>query len=265
MRKSTFWKFTRDFCETPKVIALAKRLNIPAYAAGALVALLYGWAVANADDEGNLNDYTDKAIETACMWDGNRGDLLLALHDAKILAGDLEGRSDDDPLRVSEWESVASDILTERRLSRERKQKYRAKDVPQPVPQDGTQDGTRDVPQPVPRPKNIEREHKNGEVEKANAAHSASRPRFSIPELKEISAYMAEYSGEKKMTADVAHEAERFNDYYSSNGWMVGKNKMRDWRAAARNWLERNKVGANTQRYHHDVGADIDDLESLYR
>jgi len=35
-------------------------------------------------------------------------------------------------------------------------------------------------------------------------------------------------------------EAAKFWDFYESKGWVVGKTKMKDWRAAARNWL-RNK------------------------
>lgn len=34
-------------------------------------------------------------------------------------------------------------------------------------------------------------------------------------------------------------EAERFIDYYTSNGWKVGKNPMKDWPAAVRNWLQK--------------------------
>jgi hypothetical protein len=36
-------------------------------------------------------------------------------------------------------------------------------------------------------------------------------------------------------------DAQRFHDFYSSKGWMIGKNKMKDWKAAARNWLSRNQ------------------------
>ena len=33
-------------------------------------------------------------------------------------------------------------------------------------------------------------------------------------------------------------EAERFFNYYSSNGWLIGgKTKMKDWKASARNWM----------------------------
>lgn len=36
-------------------------------------------------------------------------------------------------------------------------------------------------------------------------------------------------------------EAHKFVAFYASKGWMVGKNKMKDWQAAARGWLERNR------------------------
>ncbi len=32
-----------------------------------------------------------------------------------------------------------------------------------------------------------------------------------------------------------------FYDYYESNNWMVSRVKMKDWKAAARNWSERQK------------------------
>ena len=33
----------------------------------------------------------------------------------------------------------------------------------------------------------------------------------------------------------------QFFDYYEANGWVVGKTKMKDWKAAARNWTRRNQ------------------------
>lgn len=35
------------------------------------------------------------------------------------------------------------------------------------------------------------------------------------------------------------HEAKSFYDFYESKNWMVGKTKMKDWKAAARNWIRR--------------------------
>lgn len=34
-------------------------------------------------------------------------------------------------------------------------------------------------------------------------------------------------------------DAQRFVDYYEANGWKVGRNPMRSWQAAARNWQRR--------------------------
>ena len=52
--------------------------------------------------------------------------------------------------------------------------------------------------------------------------------KFNKPTLEEIQAYCLERNN------DV--DAERFFDYYESNGWMVGKNKMKNWKAAVRTW-----------------------------
>ena len=51
------------------------------------------------------------------------------------------------------------------------------------------------------------------------------------PTLKEVAAYCKERGG--------LVEPNKWYDYYSSNGWKVGKNPMRDWKACVRNW-ERN-------------------------
>lgn len=53
--------------------------------------------------------------------------------------------------------------------------------------------------------------------------------RFVPPTHQDVS----DYCQEKGYTnVDI----ERFIDFYESKGWMVGKNKMKDWRAAVRNW-----------------------------
>jgi hypothetical protein len=40
-------------------------------------------------------------------------------------------------------------------------------------------------------------------------------------------------------------EAENFFNYYASNGWRVGKNLMKDWKAAAKGWITRSKTYTN--------------------
>lgn len=53
--------------------------------------------------------------------------------------------------------------------------------------------------------------------------------RFSPPARQDV----ADYCKEKGFSD---FDVERFVDYYTSNGWMVGKSKMKDWKAAVRNW-----------------------------
>lgn len=60
---------------------------------------------------------------------------------------------------------------------------------------------------------------------------NSNNRRFTPPTITEVQ----EYIEEKNYSVD----AERFIDYYTANGWMVGKNHMKDWKATVRNW-ERN-------------------------
>lgn len=53
--------------------------------------------------------------------------------------------------------------------------------------------------------------------------------RFSPPARQDV----ADYCKEKGFSD---FDVERFVDYYTSNGWMVGKSKMKDWKAVVRNW-----------------------------
>lgn len=58
-------------------------------------------------------------------------------------------------------------------------------------------------------------------------------------------------------------DAENFCDFYEAKGWMIGKNKMKDWKAAVRNWVKRqgNSYGNQQQdskaKRHFDKIADI--------
>lgn len=61
----------------------------------------------------------------------------------------------------------------------------------------------------------------------------AKRKRFTPPTIEEVSAYMVERCGNSNL-------AQKFIDHYESNGWMVGRTKMKDWKAAVRKWLGNN-------------------------
>ena len=56
----------------------------------------------------------------------------------------------------------------------------------------------------------------------------SKRKAFEPPTLKEVENYIFE----KEYYID----ANSFYDYYVSNGWKVGRNQMKDWKAAVNNW-----------------------------
>jgi hypothetical protein len=61
----------------------------------------------------------------------------------------------------------------------------------------------------------------------------AKKPkRFTKPPVDDVRQYMAELN--------MNDMSQRFVDYYESNGWKVGKNPMKDWKAAVRTWKQQN-------------------------
>lgn len=70
------------------------------------------------------------------------------------------------------------------------------------------------------------------EIEKKESEEK-KRKRFSPPTLDEVKTYVHE-RGDRI-------SAEAFVAYYESNGWKVGKNTMKDWKAAVRSWEAREK------------------------
>ncbi len=65
-------------------------------------------------------------------------------------------------------------------------------------------------------------------------APRAAPQRFTPPKVDEVS----EYCKERQNTID----PKAFVDFYTAKGWLVGKTKMRDWRAAVRTWEQRRKA-----------------------
>lgn len=76
------------------------------------------------------------------------------------------------------------------------------------------------------------------EIEKETEKKSnKGRSRFTPPSLTDVQ----EYCNQRGNKVD----PERFIDYYTSNGWKVGKKPMKDWKAAVRTW-ERSENGGKT-------------------
>jgi len=63
--------------------------------------------------------------------------------------------------------------------------------------------------------------------------------RFIPPTVEEVESYCSERGN--------GIDAQSFIDFYESKGWMIGKNKMKDWKAAVRTW-ERSRNKNSTEK-----------------
>ena len=103
--------------------------------------------------------------------------------------------------------------------------------------------------EPQNRIEEIKLEEINKKEINKEKAEPTTTTRFKKPTIEEISLYCLE----RKNTIN----PQRFFDYYEANGWKVGKNPMKDWKAAVRTW-----EGKESQKYKKDNASfDIDKLE----
>jgi hypothetical protein len=107
-----------------------------------------------------------------------------------------------------------------------------------------TQANPEEPQKPIEKEKEKEKEKENanerGSVIASDAAPTTApaqkKPRkiFSPPTVEDVRAYCAENGLD---TID----PEGFVDYYAANGWRVGNQPMKDWKATVRNWARRDR------------------------
>lgn len=76
---------------------------------------------------------------------------------------------------------------------------------------------------------------------------------FTPPSVEEVREYCHERNN--------AIDPENFVDFYTSKGWMVGKNKMKDWKAAVRNWEKKHPKTKNKFENFNQRTYEYEDLE----
>lgn len=95
------------------------------------------------------------------------------------------------------------------------------------VPQSVAQDDPQSVAQPVA-------------INKLNYTKKELKEKvsnFSPPDIDLVKAYCSERNN--------CVNPDRFFDFYQSKGWMIGKNKMKDWKAAVRTWEKEDKKNSD--------------------
>lgn len=72
--------------------------------------------------------------------------------------------------------------------------------------------------------------------------------KFVKPTVDEIKAYCEERNN--------GIDAQQFYDFYESKGWMIGKTKMKDWKASVRTWEHRSKIWGQDSKKSNDKSND---------
>ena len=83
------------------------------------------------------------------------------------------------------------------------------------------------------------------------------KARFRAPSPAEVDEYARSYAASKELDLDSTDfDPERFVDFYAQKGWMVGRTRMKDWRASVRNWV-RSSRPKEGKREVNDAGDDF--------
>ncbi len=85
----------------------------------------------------------------------------------------------------------------------------------------------------------------NNKKNKENKVNNENRE-FTPPSFATIISFFLENESSQR-------EAEKYMNYYTANGWKIGKNNIQDWKAAAKNWiLKASSFNLNINQKHYE-------------
>jgi len=96
-------------------------------------------------------------------------------------------------------------------------------------------------------------QHMENENENEDLIEKKKVARFQKPTIEQVKEYMSEQG-----MNDIA---ENWLNHYEANGWMVGKNKMKDWKASVRTWKINQKNNSATPQVVHKKVFNLSDYE----
>lgn len=129
--------------------------------------------------------------------------------DALINNGFLDN---SDTLKVHDWQDFAGRLVQDRLYNEKRRRKTSVKRRKNPVI-----------------------------LALPTLPNQPNQPNHTIPTIEDVRSYCLERNN--------GVDPQRWFDFYSAKGWMIGKNKIRDWKAAVRTWEQKVEKKADTRRY----------------
>ena len=224
-----------------KTSRMARRLKITKVQVIGHMHLLWWWCIDNAES-GHLAGIDIEDISDAASWVGDPADFF----DALLYSEFVDGPETD--YYVHDWFQYSGKLIEQRKKDAERKRLGRTKDVVLTSgghPSDNVKsighptDGGQTADVQTNRPTDRQTDSTNRQTDQNRAK---ARPNG----VAEIESFLTELSlcpeyagGFGRFTPNVM--AGKMWNFYESNGWKVGKAAMKDWKAAFRGWVGRER------------------------
>ena len=153
---------------------------------------------------------------------------------------------DNEVIAIANWEKHQNiDGMDKiREQNKIRQQKYREKQL-QLTDSNVTDNVTVTLSNAIDKDKDKDKDKEEDKV-------SPKTKRFAPPTLEQVKEYCLERNNKV--------DSEKFIDFYESKGWMVGKNKMKSWKASVRTWEKDNK---NVQLIKKDKFNNYEQREGI--
>lgn len=94
----------------------------------------------------------------------------------------------------------------------------------------------------------------NDNVKEKDNVNDNNKKTFTPPSVSDVSDYCT--------LNGYGIDPESFVDFYASKGWMVGKNKMKDWKASVRTWVrsqrQESTAKGSKNQFHNFEQRDTD-------
>lgn len=199
-----------DIWDHHKTIKLSKKLSISKVQAVGHLTSLWHFVLRNAWETADLAQWGDDGIEDAGRWEGNAGEFVTALRETGWLDNSV----------VHGWMERAGQLVYDR-LRKKDDRDANVRKLSRTVPgQSRTISGPSEATVPYTTVPNT-------------TVPNPTKKLIDIPPpIGEVKVYCAE--------RNKGIDPDKFFDHYAARGWMIGKNKMKDWKAAVRTWEKNN-------------------------
>lgn len=193
-----------------KIIELAKDLRLkPVYVLGHLHALWH--AALEQQEDGDLSVWSDAFIAESACYDADAPQFVSLLQKHKWLDGKI----------LHDWWEYAGRYLEAKYKTSNPDKLAKMRDKLTVVCLKTTLELSKDIPPNTTKPN-------QPNLTKPKAKH------FVPPTLEEVRLYCQDRKN--------GVNYQKWHNFYTGKGWMIGKNKMKDWQAAVRTWEENTEI-----------------------